>query len=694
MSARRLLPSGKLFAAVAAAFALAACYCTSSSVCGQDAAAAQKEKAEKAAASAVAVAEAAKDADAATPAKADAEKPAAKPADTNTAKPADTNTEKAADTKAADTKAAKPEATAAAVAGKNDAAVSLSDVLSFRQEKVAAEMTELEERMFRLSEALKALEPENSSRLMLGLKFAREELILHQMKEAKKYLEKLSLDEAAAEEKVLLGKLQRLHDLLLSTDLDFQMQLEKLRAIREILRQLDKAIQEEDRERLLSKDTAEMEKELEGLRKKRATLDELIRREQEHIDQDAKLAGAKELSADEEQAVGKLAEEQAATRASTKTLSEEHAKQAGKESANLAEAEGKMGQAGEKLEKKEPAAALPEQKEALAALERERDATDEAMAKLAKELADADFNRMKRDQGQNRKLNEGITSMVRNLGDTGAGALGELVRADGSMGNAEKQLGDRNADSASGQQKEAEDSLKYAKEQLEDEADKLLEQLRAEVKRRVLEGLTLMLERQIDVREATVLLGPKAASGSRNALTSLVGQAKNEGRIVEVANDLITLVEETEFGIALPAALLVVRDEMSDVQAMLAEGDGSQQTVDAERQIEADLETLLSAMKQMPSSKMSNRKGQKGQRNKERELNRLIAELKMIRMLQVRTNQRTLDVDKVRPAIDADALSTSIKRQIEDVADQQDHVREATQRLSDERGDELQGAMP
>jgi len=28
------------------------------------------------------------------------------------------------------------------------------------------------------------------------------------------------------------------------------------------------------------------------------------------------------------------------------------------------------------------------------------------------------------------------------------------------------------------------------------------------------------------------------------------------------------------------------------------------------------------------------------------------------------------------------------------VADQQDHVRDATQRLSDERGEELQGAMP
>ena len=95
-------------------------------------------------------------------------------------------------------------------------------------------MTELEERMFRLSEAIKALEPENSSRLMLGLKMRREELILQHMKQVKEVLEKLVLTEAESEQKELLAKLQRLQDLLLSTDLDFQLKLEQLRQLREI----------------------------------------------------------------------------------------------------------------------------------------------------------------------------------------------------------------------------------------------------------------------------------------------------------------------------------------------------------------------------------------------------------------------------------------------------------------------------
>ena len=42
--------------------------------------------------------------------------------------------------------------------------------------------------MFRLSEALRGLEPENASRLRLALQFSREEQILEQMRETHKFL--------------------------------------------------------------------------------------------------------------------------------------------------------------------------------------------------------------------------------------------------------------------------------------------------------------------------------------------------------------------------------------------------------------------------------------------------------------------------------------------------------------------------
>ena len=176
-----------------------------------------------------------------------------------------------------------------------------------------------------------------------------------------------------------------------------------------------------------------------------------------------------------------------------------------------------------------------------------------------------------------------------------------------------------------------------------------------------------MLEKQIAVREATVILSPKVAKRSRQAITALVAQGEQEQAIIQIADDLIGLVEETEFGIALPAAMTVVRDEMVAVRDKLADGDAGEQVVAAEQQIEEDLQSLMDAMKQMPSQK-SNPKDQKPQSPQEqaRELNRLVAELKLIRLLQVRINKDTTGVDTKRPE-ELDALSTSIKQQIGDL---------------------------
>jgi len=99
-------------------------------------------------------------------------------------------------------------------------------------------MTELEERMYRLSEALKRIEPENSSRLMSGVKYARTELIQHEMQEIESILTKSDYKLAAGQEKQLLAKLARLEQLLLSMDLDLQLQLQQLRALRDVLHPL------------------------------------------------------------------------------------------------------------------------------------------------------------------------------------------------------------------------------------------------------------------------------------------------------------------------------------------------------------------------------------------------------------------------------------------------------------------------
>ncbi len=251
------------------------------------------------------------------------------------------------------------------------------------------------------------------------------------------------------------------------------------------------------------------------------------------------------------------------------------------------------------------------------------------------------------------------------------------------MSKAETDLTARAAEPAGREQEQAVAALKYAREQLAAEAQRLQEQLRAEVKKRTVEGLLLMLEQQVMVRESTQSLSKRVAQGSRQAQASVVGLSKSEGKIMALADELITLVEETEFGIALPAALRVVRDEMERVQAALAKGEAGEEVIADEQRIEADLQSLLDAMKQMPSAGKGEGGKNGNRQDRERELNRLIAELKMVRLLETRVHQDTTDTDRGRP--EPAEVSSTLRRQIEALNGRQEDIRDVTERLAAER---------
>ncbi len=172
------------------------------------------------------------------------------------------------------------------------AGVSDRDSIGFSQENAAAQMTELEERMFRLSEALAGLEPENSARLRLALKFSREEQILDQMRETFKLMKDAQLSKAETEVKELVAKLEHLRNLLLAEDLDFQLKLARLRQMRETLAQLDRIVKEERRELGWSRFAVEERKRLERYQARRPDLAGLIR------DQQAVIADTKKTSGD------------------------------------------------------------------------------------------------------------------------------------------------------------------------------------------------------------------------------------------------------------------------------------------------------------------------------------------------------------------------------------------------------------
>ncbi|MBC7820527.1 MAG: hypothetical protein IAG10_26885 [Planctomycetaceae bacterium] len=586
---------------------------------------------------------------------------------------------------------------------RRDGEVGRNEELSFLQAKVSSQMSELEERMFRLSDALKGLEPENASRLLIGLKYAREELIQLQMKEIQTALATLKYNDAAVEQKELITKLHRLEQLLLSPDLDFQLQLERLRLMRDLLRRLDAAIQEEERERSASDQSAEFAEALKALRPRLASLSELIQRQTEHNQASEKMFGVTpvEENADDSAAadalsalnvqteptekpsasdIDSLAKAQQETRQSSKPLEEK--------TPVIAEAGKNMERATEQLNGTRPSDAYPHQMQALRLLKKARDAMQAEERELEDAISERKFQEMRRDQSNNRKTTDGISEAAVQLGDSGAASRAELAKAAANMMSAEGSLGSRLPYAAADSQDDAVESLKLARAKLAAESEKLLNRLRAEIKKRTIEGIVQMLEGQIVIRQSTERLGPRLKDSARSVLNSVVALATAENKLIVIGAGLTARVEETEFGIALPAALRSVTDGMIEVKERLAVADASADVVVIEKQIEEDLQTLLDAMKQLPSSRGGNGRSGNSRSDRERQLNQIIAELKMVRMLQVRVNRDTKDVDGRRPAESRDVPAV-LTRRIEALQGRQEDVHDVTERIAIERAEDL-----
>jgi hypothetical protein len=198
-----------------------------------------------------------------------------------------------------------------------------------------------------------------------------------------------------------------------------------------------------------------------------------------------------------------------------------------------------------------------------------------------------------------------------------------------------------------------------------------------------------MLEQQVSIRNATESLAPRLASGSRQAMTSVTGLAKSEQKIIDSGETMVAIIEEVEFGIALPAAMRMILEQVAEVRDRLSAGDASPEVIAAQKQIEEDIRALLDAMKQLPSRGSGGPAEPGNSAERERELNRLIAELKMVRMLQQRVNRDTKSVDGQRPA-ELEALSGVLRNKIQFLHGRQEDVHDTTERLSIERGAELQ----
>jgi hypothetical protein len=554
------------------------------------------------------------------------------------------------------------------------------DTIGFTQENVAAQMTELEERMFRLSEALRGLEPENASRLRLALKFSREEQILDQMRETHKFLKDAQLSKAETEVRELIAKLEHLRNLLLAEDLDFQLKLARLRQMRETLNQLERIVKEERRELGWSRFAVDQRKRLERFTARRPDLEGLVR-DQTALVTDTR-NGPHDGSGAAKEARAAIRERETKLRNAESALANDPLF-ADLQPPYLRRADTHLADALASLEGTDVDAAVAAGDKALGLLREELKRFDDQVAQTERTIAETEFMRREGDQSKNRGTADRLAESSARLGDAGVALRKDLIRASVSMRSAEQGLGKTEAGSAADDQSAAVDVLLKSRDDLARSVERLLVELRIELQSRLVADLTEMHEMQLAIRETTQAQAPRVLQKSRTALIAVASLSKKEAELGERTEHLLALVEETEFGIALPTTLRVLGREMRSIEGWLKLGDVAARTTDLETRIEEDLLGLVQAVRWLPPTTPPppGTPLSADLRERERELNRLIAELKMVRMLQARLNDDTIGVDKTRPT--AANLPPAVRREVEALEAGQDEIRDSLAKISE-----------
>ena len=227
----------------------------------------------------------------------------------------------------------------------------------------------------------------------------------------------------------------------------------------------------------------------------------------------------------------------------------------------------------------------------------------------------------------------------------------------------------------------ADDKLRQAREELE----KRLKQLREQELERILANLEArvnkMLAWQIEVKSATVAIDVQVQKHPEKKpqpvdFQNAQKQEDKEGEIIGEADKAIQLLQSEGTAVAFPAVFEEVRKDMIRVKERLHDANVGKDTQDMEQDIIDALTHMRDALKKAQQELGKQPPGPPGQPNNDPQLQKLldeIAELKMIRQLQVQVNDRTKRYGK--RANDAEqADDPQIKKELRDLGERQEKI--------------------
>ena len=252
------------------------------------------------------------------------------------------------------------------------------------------------------------------------------------------------------------------------------------------------------------------------------------------------------------------------------------------------------------------------------------------------------------------------------------------------MEEAQKKLEEAQRDGAEDAQQRALDELQAAKAELE----RILRQLREEEIERMLAMLEArfrkMLQMQREVYDGTVLLGKvPEADRSHNHEIQARRLSNKETKIVVEVDKALLLLREDGTAVAFPEAVDQLREDMQQVVLRLAQTKVDNITQAIEEDIIAALEEMIDALEKAQKDN-EEKKQQQGQGQGEQQdpaLVDMLAEVKMIRALQMRVNRRTQRYAKLLTKDENQADTTDLVSALQRLAEREQRIYRVTRDL-------------
>jgi hypothetical protein len=267
-----------------------------------------------------------------------------------------------------------------------------------------------------------------------------------------------------------------------------------------------------------------------------------------------------------------------------------------------------------------------------------------------------------------------------------------IEQAKKKMEEAKKALDDAERKGAVDRQREAESELRSAIEELEE----ILRQLREEEIERSLASLETRLRRMLEMQNKVLEETKRLQEiGGEQAVRQVEIRASNlaldQRKILTEGERAFLLLRDEGSSAAFPEAMEQVNADISNVAERLNKADVGALTTTIEQEIVSSLEEMIAALVQVQKENKEKKKQQQGQQQQqqgeqaEQPLVDKLAELRLIRTLQLRINSRTTALskmladpsDNVGQATEADILSEAKK-----LAERQANIQQVTKNVA------------